>query len=79
MAMLEENHVKLKQMFIAVRMNITYDQGSRACLMNTSENSLRSGLAWASDGGDIVVPEKGRLSEAGHTCWMPGEALITAG
>jgi hypothetical protein len=29
--------------------------------MNTSENSLHSRLAWASDVSDIVVLEKGRL------------------
>jgi hypothetical protein len=46
--------------------------------MNTGENSLCSGLASASDGGDIV-PEKGRLSEAGLTCWMLAEALVTTG
>jgi hypothetical protein len=46
--------------------------------MNTSENSRHSELAWASDGGDIVVPEKGRLSEAGRACWMRGEALMAA-
>jgi hypothetical protein len=33
--------------------------------MSTGENSLRSRLAWASGSGDIVVPEKGRFSEAG--------------
>jgi hypothetical protein len=65
-------------MFIAVRINITDNQGSRVCLMNTSEHSLRSGLACANDGGDIF-PEKVYLSEAGHVCWMPGEALVTAG
>jgi hypothetical protein len=54
-------------------MNIADEQGSRACLMGTHENSLRSGLAQASDGGDIVVREKGRLSEAGRVCWMPGQ------
>jgi hypothetical protein len=32
-------------MFIAAGMNITDDQGSSACLMNTGENSLHSGLA----------------------------------
>jgi hypothetical protein len=37
--------------------------------MNTDENSLHRGLARASDSGDTVVPEKGRLSEAGHACW----------
>jgi hypothetical protein len=40
-----DNHVKLQQMFIALRMNITDKQGSRACLMNTDENSFLSGLA----------------------------------
>jgi hypothetical protein len=30
-------------------------------------NSFRSGLAWASDGSDIVAPEKGHLSEAGQS------------
>jgi hypothetical protein len=40
-----ENHVKLLQMFVAVRMNITDNQGSRACLMNTGKNSLCSRLA----------------------------------
>jgi hypothetical protein len=30
-------------------------------------NSFRSGLAWASDGGHIVAPETGRLSEAGRS------------
>jgi hypothetical protein len=58
---------KTIKIFIAVGMNITYEQGSRARLVNTDENSLRSGLAWASDGGDTVVPEKGRLSEAGQS------------
>jgi hypothetical protein len=42
------------------------------------ENSLHSGLAWASDGNDIV-PEKGHLLGDGRTCWMLDEALITAG
>jgi hypothetical protein len=32
-------------MFIAVRIDIIEEQGSRACLKNTGENSLRSGLA----------------------------------
>jgi hypothetical protein len=59
-------------------MNITDEQGSRACLMNTSENSLHSGLARASNGGDID-PEKDHLSEALHACWLPGEALVAAG
>jgi hypothetical protein len=45
----------------------------------TGENSLCSGLAWASDSDDIVVPEKGRLSEAGCACWRPDEALIAVG
>jgi hypothetical protein len=40
-----DKHVKLQQMFIAVRMNITDEQRSRACLMNTDENSLCSGQA----------------------------------
>jgi hypothetical protein len=73
-----DNHVKLQQMFIAIRMNITDEQGSRVCLMNTGEKSLHSGLAWAIDGSDIVVPEKGRLSETGRACWKPGEALVAA-
>jgi hypothetical protein len=47
--------------------------------MNNSENSLRSRLACASDGSDIVVPEKGHFSEAGHACWIPGKALIAVG
>jgi hypothetical protein len=47
--------------------------------MNTAENSLRSTLAWASDGGDIVIRKKGRSSEAGRACWMPSEALVAAG
>jgi hypothetical protein len=59
-------------------MNITDEQGSKACLMNTDENSVHSELAWASDSGDIVVPEKGYLSKARCTCWMPGEALVAA-
>jgi hypothetical protein len=74
-----DKHVKLQQIFIAVRMDITDDQGSRACLMNTVENSLHSGPASASEGSDIVVPEMGHLSEAGHACWMPGETLVAAG
>jgi hypothetical protein len=61
-------------MFIAVRMNITDDQGSEACLMNSGENFLRSGLTSASDGCDIVVPEKGRLSEAGRSSCSSGLA-----
>jgi hypothetical protein len=40
-----DKHVKLQQIFIAVRMNITAEQGIGAYLMNTGENSLRSGLA----------------------------------
>jgi hypothetical protein len=32
-------------MFIAARINIIDDQGSSACLINTGENSLHSGLA----------------------------------
>jgi hypothetical protein len=60
-----DNHVKLEQMFNAVRTNITDDQGNRACLRDTGEHSRRRGLAWASDGGDTVVLEKGRLAEAG--------------
>jgi hypothetical protein len=43
------------------------------------QNSFRSGLACASDGGEIVGPEKGQLSEAGHTWWMPGEVPAAAG
>jgi hypothetical protein len=35
--------------------------------MNTGKNSFRSGLACASDSGDIVGPEKGRLSGAEET------------
>jgi hypothetical protein len=66
-------------MFIAVRMNITDDQGSRACLLNTGKNSIHSGLACASDSDDIFVTEKSHLSEAGHACWIPGEALVAAG
>jgi hypothetical protein len=66
-------------MFITFGMNITDKQGSRTCLMNTSENSLHSGLAWASDGEDIVEPEMAHLSEARHACWMLGEALVAAG
>jgi hypothetical protein len=59
-------------MFIAVRMNITEAQGSRACLMNTGENSLRSGLACSSDSGDIVVPKKFCLSEAERSSCRSG-------
>jgi hypothetical protein len=40
-----DKNVKLQQMYIAVRMNLTDEQESRACLMNTGENSLRSELA----------------------------------
>jgi hypothetical protein len=50
-------------MFIAVRMNVADDQGSRACLMNTGENSLHSGLAWASDG---VLPWSSPLIVSWH-------------
>jgi hypothetical protein len=42
---LRDNHVKLKQIFIAVIMYITANQVSRACLMSTVENSLHNGLA----------------------------------
>lgn len=55
------------------------EQGSRAYLMNTGKNSFHSRLARANDGSNTVVPEKGHLSEARHTCWMPGEALVAAG
>jgi hypothetical protein len=37
-------------MYIAVRMNITDDQGRIACLMNTGENFVHIGLAGASGG-----------------------------
>jgi hypothetical protein len=47
-------------MFNALRAGITDKRG--ACL-NTGGDSLRSGLAWAGDAGDIEGPEKGRLSE----------------
>jgi hypothetical protein len=40
-----DNHVKLQQMFIAVRSNTADEQGSRVCLMNTGKNSLPRGLA----------------------------------
>jgi hypothetical protein len=53
-------------------MYITDKQGSRACLMNNGKNSLCSGLAWASDGNDIIVPEKGHLSDAGRGCCHSG-------
>jgi hypothetical protein len=42
---LRDKQVKLQQIFITVRMNITDEQGIRACLMNIGENSLCSGLA----------------------------------
>jgi hypothetical protein len=66
-------------MFIAVRVNITDDQESRVCLMNTGKNSLDSVPARASDSSDIVVPGKGQLLEAGHACLRPGEALFAVG
>jgi hypothetical protein len=47
-------------MFIAVRMNITDDQGSWACLKNNGKNSLYSELACTRNGGDNV-PEKGSM------------------
>jgi hypothetical protein len=31
------------------------------------QNFFRSGLAWASDGSDIIAPETGYLSEAGQS------------
>jgi hypothetical protein len=43
-------------------MGIADEQG--ACLNNIDKDSLHSGLAWASDGGAVVGPVKGRLSEA---------------
>jgi hypothetical protein len=52
-------------MIIAVRMNITNDQGSRTCLVNAGENCLHSVPALAIDSGDIAVPEKGYLLGAG--------------
>jgi hypothetical protein len=42
-------------------------------------NSFRSGLACASEGGDIVGPEKVWLSEAGCVSWMPGEVPAAVG
>jgi hypothetical protein len=52
-----DEHVNLKQMFIAVRMNITEEQGSRACPMNITKAPC------ASD-GDIIITRKGHFSEA---------------
>ena len=69
-----DKHVKLQ-----VRINITDEEGSRACPMNTGKISLRSGPARASDGGDIVVPEKGRLSEAGRNSLLSGLASSSVG
>jgi hypothetical protein len=77
-----DNHVKLQKIFIAIRTNITGDQGSRACLMNTAETLFLADypeLVTASDGRDIPVPEKGRFPEAGRACWIPGEAPVAAG
>jgi hypothetical protein len=48
-------------MLIALKIGITDERG--ACLNNTGEDSLRSGLAWASDDGGIGSPKKGRLYE----------------
>jgi hypothetical protein len=42
-----DHHGKLEQMFIAVRMSITDEQGSRACLMIMERSSCRCGLASA--------------------------------
>jgi hypothetical protein len=47
--------------------------------MNTGKNSFRSGLACASDSGDIVGPEKGRLSEAEETSRCGLLACATTG
>jgi hypothetical protein len=68
-----QNHIKLQQMFIAVRMNIMYDQGSGVCLMNTGKPSLHSRLAWASDGvllwsNPVVASRLAGLMGAGD-CW----------
>jgi hypothetical protein len=43
-------------MFIALRIGITDERG--VCLDNTGEDSLRSGLAWASDNSGIESPEQ---------------------
>jgi hypothetical protein len=59
-----DNDIKLLQMFITVRMNITDDQGSRACLMYTGENSLHSRLAWAS-GSVLPLQRLGYCEPAG--------------
>jgi hypothetical protein len=42
-------------------------------------NFFRSGLACASDSGDIFCPEEGQLSEAGHAWWMLAKAPAAAG
>jgi hypothetical protein len=54
-------------MFIAVRMNITDEQGSRACLMNTADTPFAAGQPVLVMAAILLSPKKGWLSEAGHT------------
>jgi hypothetical protein len=55
-------------MFIAVKMNITDKQGSRACLMNTAETPFAEGQPMLVMTAAILLsPKKGQLSEAGRT------------
>jgi hypothetical protein len=58
----------------------TDEQGSPACLLNEYwRKSFHSGLACASDGSDIVSPERGRLSEAGRSSHRNWLACASAG
>jgi hypothetical protein len=52
-------------MFIAVRINIADEQGSRVCLMNTGETSFAAGQPVLMMAAILLSPKKGRFSEAG--------------
>jgi hypothetical protein len=63
-------------MFVVLRTGITDKRG--ACLINTGGDSLRIGLAWASDDGAIRGPVKGRLSGASHCSEIASAACSLA-
>jgi hypothetical protein len=63
-------------MFIVLRTGATNERGAR--LNNTGEDSLRSGLAWASDDGATGGPEKGHLSGASCSSELASVACFLA-
>jgi hypothetical protein len=62
-------------MFVAVRMNITDKQGSRTCLMNTTETSFvadQPELVTAM----ILLSLKRAVYRKPRACWMVDEACV---